>query len=280
MKVAPLVLAAILAGVVVYRRRQLPPALAAVAVVTAAGLLVYGTGLLHPPSAESGIRDLAATLGPYIYALVGLLALLETGAGVGFIVPGEIAVILGGVSAGQGEIELPMLIAVVWCCALAGDLGSFFLARRLGRRFILVHGPKVGVSRSRIAQAERFFAAHGGKTIIAGRFIGFVRPLSPFIAGASNMPARRFIPCTALAAGLWAGTFSVLGYVFSQSLDELLALTGRGTAVLSAALIVAVTVIVLHRQMGLRRRQGPGRIKRPDPEGPLPAPVPARSGGD
>jgi undecaprenyl-diphosphatase len=275
-KPVPLILAAILAAVAVHRRRELPRALQVLAATAGAGLLVYGVGLIDPPSAESGIRDMAASLGPYIYVLVGLLALLETGAGVGFVVPGEIAVILGGVSAGQGEIELPILIAVVWCCALAGDLGSFFLARRLGRRFMFVHGPTVGISRARIEQAERFFSAHGGKTIIIGRFIGFVRPLSPFIAGASNMPTRRFIPCTVIASGLWTVAFSVLGYVFSQSLDELLALTGRGAAVLSATLIVAVAVVVTSRRRSSRRARQPAR----DRQIHVPEPVPARAGGE
>jgi membrane protein DedA with SNARE-associated domain len=251
-----------------------PLILAAILVAVALGMLVYGPGVVHLPSPETGIRDLAAALGTYAYVLVGVLALLETGAGLGFIVPGEIAVILGGVSAGQNEIQLPILIAVVWCCALAGDLGSFFLARRLGRRFMFAHGPRFGISHARIEQAERFFAAHGGKTIIVGRFIGFVRPLSPFIAGASNMAARRFIPCTTVAAGLWAVTFSVLGYVFSRSLDDLLALTGQGTAAVSAALVVAVAAVVLHRRL-----RGDG-AELGDPDVPLRPPAPGPAGGD
>lgn len=249
-----LIVAAVIAAVVAHQRRQLPAGLRVVAALTILGVLAYGAGIVDPPSPEAAIRHLAATLGPYAYVLVGTLALLETGAGVGLVVPGEIAVVLGGVSAGQGQIELPLLIAIVWACALSGDLTSFVLGRRLGRGFLIRHGPKVAISAARIEQAERFFAAHGGKTIIVGRFIGFVRPLSPFLAGASSMPARRFVPCTTIAAGIWAASFSLLGYTFSRSLDDVISITQRGTLVLSAVVVCAVAAVALHY-----RRSGSGR---------------------
>ena len=220
MNVGGLIAAAVVAAVTARHWRRLPAALRALAVAAVAGLLAYGSGLVDAPNTEGEIRHLAATLGVYTYVLVGVLALLETGAGMGFIVPGEIAVVLGGVSAGQGEIALIPLIAIVWACALTGDLISFALGRRLGQGFLRSHGPKLGISANRIAQVEQFYAAHGGKTLILGRFIGFVRPLSPFIAGASKMPVRWFVPCTTAAAGIWAITFSVLGYLFSRSLNR------------------------------------------------------------
>jgi membrane protein DedA with SNARE-associated domain len=220
-------------------------------------LLAYGLGVLHPPRLEDAIRDVTGTLGPYTYVLVGVLAFLETGAGVGLVAPGELAVMLGGVSAGQGEIELIPLIAIVWACALAGDLTSFVLGRRLGRDFLLRHGTKVGITPTRVAQVESFFAAHGGKTIIVGRFIGLVRAVSPFIAGASRMPARRFIPYTTIAAGIWATTFCVLGYLFWHSLDQLIEITKQGTFGLAAAiLLVAGTLVLYRRRRGASRRPG------------------------
>lgn len=275
MRPAPLALAAIVTFAAIRRRRQLRPTGWALAGLGLAGLLAYGAGLVDLPNTERAIRDLTSTLGPYAYALVGLLALLETGAGMGFIVPGEIAVILGGVSAGHGQIQLPALIAIVWACALTGDLISFVLGRRLGRSFLLTHGPRFGIGRERVQQAERFFAAHGVKTIIAGRFVGFVRPLTPFIAGSTRMPARRFIPCTALAAGLWAATFSVLGYLFWGSLDELIAAVGHATAALTAVLVTAAVALAALRRAKSRRASDHG-----PPAPPATAPAPAPAGGE
>src|SRR5271170_5712853 len=86
---------------------------------------------------------LGSTLGPWTYVLVGVMAFLETGAGIGLVAPGELAVILGGVAAGQGEVELVPLIALVWVCAIGGDTLSYVLGRRLGRGFLLEHGHRI-----------------------------------------------------------------------------------------------------------------------------------------
>lgn len=250
MKVGVLITAALLAcGLAVAgRRRRLSRPVLVLAGVVIAGLVVTGTGVIHLPSAQVMIRDGARALGPFTYVLVGALAYLETAGGMGLIAPGEIAVILGGVSAGQGELSLPGLIALVWACALAGDVTSYLLGRRLGREFLTRHGAAFGVSEQRLTQVERFFVDHGGKTIVVGRFIGLVRVLSPFIAGASRMPARRFAGYTTIASGLWAATFSLLGYAFWQSLDELLALTKQGTFTLAAVVAVMVGAVALHRR--------------------------------
>ncbi len=74
------------------------------------------------------------------------MAFLETGAFVGLVAPGETVIIAGGVIAGQGEIDLLPLIGLVWICAVLGDSSSFFIGRRLGRRFLMKHGPKVKIT--------------------------------------------------------------------------------------------------------------------------------------
>src|ERR1700729_701841 len=193
-----------------------------------------------PPDLEHTLRTVGSTLGPWTYALVGVMAFLETGAGIGLIAPGELAVILGGVAAGQGEIRLVPLIALVWFCAIAGDLLSFVLGRRLGRGFLLEHGHRLKLTPERIERVERYFSRHGGKTILFGRFIGAVRALTPFIAGASGMPARRFVPATAAAAGAWAIACSLLGYVFWNSFDRALELARQGSLVIAALVALAV----------------------------------------
>jgi undecaprenyl-diphosphatase len=261
-KPAPLVLSGLLGLLLLHRRRQLTRLSAALGGLVLAGLLAYGTGLIDPPPVEKVVEDVAAALGPSVYVLVGALSFLETGAGVGLVAPGDLAVILGGVSAGQGEIELVPLIALVWVCALAGDVTSFVLGRRLGRGFLLRFGAKLGVTEPRLQQVERFYAAHGGKTILIGRFIGFVRPLSPFIAGTSRMPPARFIPLTIIASGLWAATFALLGYAFRQSLHELVDITSKGSLVLGAVVALGLTGVILHRRRhpdagrGVDRRPG------------------------
>lgn len=102
-------------------------------------------------------------------AHVGVLALLETGAFVGLVAPGETTVLVGGVVAGQGEIDLLLLIGIVWTSAVAGDFTSYVLGRRLGREFLVRHGPRLKITEARLHQVEEFFARHGGATILIGR---------------------------------------------------------------------------------------------------------------
>ena len=229
--------------------------------VAIAGLLIGGfiafQQLAPNVDLEALLEDVARELGDLTYALVGLLAFLETGAFIGLVFPGETAVILGGAVAGQGETSLVITIAIVWFCAWAGDSVSFLIGTRLGRGFVLRHGPKVRITRERFAQVEGYFQRHGGKTILIGRFIGLVRALAPFIAGSSGMRYRAFVPYSILGTGLWSATFTLLGYFLSQSLNEATEVAGSATLVfgVTVALIVGTVLAVRFlRQASNRRR--------------------------
>ena len=177
---------------------------------------------------EEIIKDLSEGLGAWTYLLVALLAFLETGAFVGLVAPGEFTVLLGGAVAGQGDISLPLILAITWLSAFLGDTVSFMLGDRLGRDFLVRHGPRFQITEERLKQVEDYFARHGGKTILIGRFIGLVRALAPFIAGTSNMGYRAFWPYSVLGTGLWAATFILIGYFASQSLDTVAEIVSRG----------------------------------------------------
>ena len=204
-------------------------------------------------SAEALLETLGDGLGVWSYALVGALAFLETSAFVGLIAPGELAVVLGGVLAGRGQMQLPVLIAVVWVAAVAGDTCGFVLGRSLGRRFLLRHGGRVGITEPRLAGVERFFARHGATAIVTGRFVGVVRALGPFTAGASGMGAGRFVAADVAGAGLWAVTFTGLGYLFAEHVGTLLDGLHHAQLVLAAAALAAIVAVVALRR---RRRVG------------------------
>jgi membrane-associated protein len=193
--------------------------LAAAALLGAATLLVV-LGVVALPDVDAALEDASQTLGAWAYPVVAALALLETGAFVGLVVPGETAVVVGGVVAARGEVELLPLIGLVWLGAAVGDIASFLLGRRLGRRFIERHGPRLHLGPERLQRVERFYARHGGKAVLLGRFTGVVRAVSPFLAGASGLALRRFVLWSAGGALLWATAFTLVGYGFSESFAE------------------------------------------------------------
>jgi membrane protein DedA with SNARE-associated domain/membrane-associated phospholipid phosphatase len=248
-QIAAAVFAVLIAAGAVWRRDRLTGERKLIAAGIVLALGVYASGVLSAlPDPKAIIDDVAQALGPWTYALVALLAFLETGAFVGLVAPGETVVIAGGVIAGQGEIDLIPLIGLVWICAVLGDSTSFYLGHRLGRAFLERHGPKVKITPERLAQVEGYFARHGGKTILIGRFIGLVRALAPFIAGSSGVPYRRFIPFSIVGTGLWATTFCVLGYIFWRSFDQVAHLAGQAIFGFGLTVGVIVGIVVAYKR--------------------------------
>jgi membrane protein DedA with SNARE-associated domain/membrane-associated phospholipid phosphatase len=239
------------------RRRAHGRVFLSLGAIAAVGAALIGFGVIELPNVEHTIEDAGQALGKWTYLLVGVLAYLETGAFIGLVAPGETTVIVGGLVAGQGRISLMLLIAIVWTCAVLGDLTSYTLGRKLGREFMVRHGGRVKITEERLEQVEAFFERRGGATILIGRFIGLVRAIAPFIAGASRMPLRKFLPYDVLGAGLWASAFCVLGFVFWRSFDQLTAWVSRGLFAFSlfVALVVGIVFLIrLERSPELRER--------------------------
>jgi membrane protein DedA with SNARE-associated domain/membrane-associated phospholipid phosphatase len=248
-KIIALVVAVLLLAAVVWKRKRLGFERSAIGALIALALIVWASGLTSQlPNPEKVIEDIAEALGPWTYALVGTMAFLETGAFVGLIAPGEFTVIIGGVVAGQGEIDIVPLIGLAWLCCVLGDSASFMLGRKLGRQFMVKHGPRVKITPERLEKVEDYFSRHGGKTVLIGRFIGLVRAMAPFIAGSSGMPYRTFLPFSVLGTGLWATTFSLLGFFFYRSFEEVAAIAGRVTLVFGTLIAIIVGVVWLYRK--------------------------------
>src|SRR5215207_4094960 len=235
---------------------HLIPVIIGTAGLAAAATLAVIAGALPMPDPTGALEDASHTLGAWAYPAVAAFAFLETGAFVGLLVPGETAVVVGGVVAAAGDVELVPLIGLVWLAAAAGDVASFALGRRLGRPFLERHGPRLRVGPERLGQVERFYARHGGSAVLLGRFVGLVRAVSPFVAGASGLELRRFVPWSLVGTLAWAATFTLVGYGFSESFAD----SGETAAriALGAALVAAVgyaTVIVLRARSGRAGRE-------------------------
>jgi undecaprenyl-diphosphatase len=227
------------------RRRRL--VLVALAAAIATGYYLISRVIPHD-ELQQLLEDISNTLGAWTYLLVGVFAFAETGAFVGLVVPGETTMLLGGAVAGQGAIDLYLLIAIAWFAAWAGDTTSFLLGRRLGRGFVMRHGPRFGISHERFEKVEDYFVRHGGKTIFIGRFVGIVRALAPFIAGSSGMRYRAFLPYSVLGTGLWSTAHILIGYLFSRSIESAAEYAGRGAFVLGTFIVVVAASVYLVRR--------------------------------
>jgi len=221
--------------------------IAAAVAVVATGYYLLSRQLGHL-DLQNLLEEISNTLGAWTYLLVGFFAFAETGAFIGLVVPGETVMLLGGAVAGQGAIDIYLLIAIAWFSAWLGDTTSFFLGRRLGREFVLEHGSRVGISHERFEKVEDYFGRHGGKTIFIGRWISLVRAFAPFIAGSSGMGYRGFVPYSVLGTGLWASLHILIGYFFSRSIETAGHYAARGAFLLATLIALVIGTVYLVRR--------------------------------
>ena len=160
-----------------------------------------------------------------------------------------------GVLASFGVLQLPETLVIAAGGALAGDTAGYLLGRRLGRPWLERHGRLVGMHHGVLARIDALFARHGGKAVLIGRFIGFLRAMAPFAAGAAGMPYARFAPYNAAGAIAWAVAFVLLGYFLGESWTVAEKWIGRVGVVAGAlALGAAVWWFRRHRHAAISAR--------------------------
>ena len=236
-------------------------ALRYVAVAVGAALaFVLATGALDIPDLKAPVAELSRSLGEWTYLVVAVFAFFETAAFVGLAVPGETAVVAGGLVAHSGGVELVPLILVVWLAASMGDTTSFMIGRRLGRPFLESHGSRLRLDAARLARIDRFYARHGAAAVVAGRFVGFARAVMPFLAGTSAMALRRFVACSLVGALVWSAMLTAAGYAFS---DSIAAAGDAVTRIALGAVLVVAALLVVSRTIRSRRarRSGGGGVQ-------------------
>lgn len=155
---------------------------------------------------------LADSAGVWTYPLVLLLVILDASLFLGFLLPGEAPIIVGGVLAGRGVVNLWAMGACAVMGAIIGDSFSYLLGKWIGEDRAVRWGHRIGITEERMSRADDFLGRHGGQAAFAGRFASVFRPVVPFVAGATGMDYRRFLLFNAPAGLVWAGVFVGLGY--------------------------------------------------------------------
>jgi membrane-associated protein len=182
------------------------------------------------------IQDLPGAL---VYGLVVLLVFSEAALFVGFILPGEIAVIVAGVVASRGHVNVVTLCVLVVVAAIAGDSVGYEVGRRYGERLLTL--PIIRKSRAAIESSLEGLRRRGSIYVFVARFTALLRAVMPGLAGMSPMPYRRFLVANALGALVWGVSYTLLGYFAGRSLDSIERYSGwAGVAVL--ILVIAFVV--------------------------------------
>ena len=153
-----------------------------------------------------------ASIAPFVlYLLIGTIVFVETGILFGFFLPGDSILFSAGlVAAAHGEVNIVILVSVIFLAAFLGDQIGFVLGRLVGRHYLEKHNsPRM---QKMIARSERFYEQTGWWAVVAARFFPWIRTFVPPIAGASMMNYYKFLSANALGALLWGVGITLAGY--------------------------------------------------------------------
>lgn len=214
--------------------------------VTLAGVLLLGALIAVP-------RNLG-------YLAVFLLVGVEAS---GIPVPGETALIAGGVAASQGRLTIGLVILAAAAGAIIGDNFGYLIGRRVGRRLLTRPGRSFERRQLALKRGEDLFERHGAKAVFFGRWIALLRIWASWLAGMTHMPWPSFLVFNALGGITWAVTFGLTSYLAGSAAAKLI-----GTIGLAAAAVVIVVVLVVGVVLYRRHHAAGKRARAAEPEVP------------
>jgi undecaprenyl-diphosphatase len=177
---------------------------------------------------------------------VFVVAFLEALVGIGLIMPGSVLTVFSGWLAFHGKAPVSMIMAAAGLGAVLGDLLSYWLGARFGIH--LWNWPLLKKHEGLLRLAELFFFEHGGKSVLLGRFLGPIRGLVPFVAGASQMRLTVFSGYAVISGILWGISYPGLGYLGGTSWQQAETLAGRLGLLLALAVVVFLLVAWLRHK--------------------------------
>ncbi len=199
--------------------------------------------LLHVPS-------------PVVLAVIGALVFGEAAVFLGFVLPGETAVLIGGFLASTGKLSVFVLAAVVVVAAIVGDSVGYEVGRKFGPRILRTR--MLRRHEHRVEGARRFLDGRGASAVFIGRFTAFLRAVTPGMAGLSRMRYRRFLVFNAAGGLVWGLGVVVLGYLAGSSYEQVAHLLGQGGAIAVGVIAVAGLLVWRSRRHHHHPRRATG----------------------
>lgn len=204
----------------------------------------------------SRVLEMLAALDPTVLALLtAAFTALETTALIGLVVPGDAVVLLAGSVAGS-PARLALVFAAASLGTLAGELTGYAIGRAAGAR---LRASRVGrlLGEHRWARAEAYLAGRGARVLVPIRFVSVLHAIAPVVAGTVRMPPRRFVAWSALAAVVWAGTYTAIGGAAGEAYREY-----GDLGLFTSVGLLAAAGLALAVRSGRRRRQQRRRATR------------------
>lgn len=192
-------------------------------------------------------ESLLLALGPWVLVGVALIVFIESG--VLFpVLPGDSLVFSAGLLHTQLGLSLPVLVITITLCAVAGSQVGYWIGHRWGRR--LFKDDAKFLKTEYLVQAENFFARYGGRSLVIGRFVPFVRTFVPIAAGIAEYKHSRFTLWNLLGAVLWGTGLTLLGSALGDVAFIHDNLTVIILVIIFVSIIPMIVEFVLHKVRG------------------------------
>ncbi|MEI6803657.1 MAG: VTT domain-containing protein [Burkholderiales bacterium] len=153
--------------------------------------------------------------GAWVYALLFLVIFVETGVVIMPFLPGDSLLFVVGAMCGVGLMSYPFSVGLLFAAAVLGNQSNYHIGRYFGPKVFQWEDSRYFNKRA-FDQAHAFYERYGGVTIVAARFMPFLRTFAPFVAGVAQMTRARFVFFDLTGAALWVGSLITVGYFFGD----------------------------------------------------------------
>ena len=190
--------------------------------------------------------------------LVFALPALESSVFLGFVIPGETAVVVGGFLAYEHRVSFPGVLAAAILGAVVGDTIGFRVGERWGDA-LLSRLPKRLIKPEHVVQGKQMISRLGGRAVFAGRWVSVLRALVPGLCGTSGMRYRTFLLWNALGGVAWAAAYSLLGYLAGSAWQRIEHYTSVASYVVLGLVVAVIAAVVLRARSRQRKRDAQTR---------------------
>jgi membrane-associated protein len=153
--------------------------------------------------------------GPWVYLLLFAIIFAETGLVVTPLLPGDSLLFVVGALCGVQAMDYPLSVGLLWLAAVAGNQTNYSIGRYVGPRVFHWEQSR-WFNKQAFERTHAFYERYGGITLVAARFMPFVRTFAPFVAGVAQMTRRKFTFFDVTGGGLWVGSIVTAGYLFGN----------------------------------------------------------------
>jgi len=158
-------------------------------------------------------------LGIYVYFGLFFIIFAETGLAVGFFLPGDSLLVVSGLFAAAGKLNISLVLIAFFLGSVIGDSTGYWTGRTMGKRLFNRENSFI-FKPSRVEKARAFSEKHGAKTIILARFVPIVRTFAPLVIGATEMPYVKFLTFSLLGGALWIFSMVLGGYFLGGVIES------------------------------------------------------------